>query len=73
MAPPQPCVLCGTIVEMVIVGTAHGTPFGCLPMWEDSRIADLAALMAPERRPSGIILPTLCWPCRGEVLSQILC
>lgn len=61
MAPPAPCVLCGTIVEMVTVGVAHDTPMGCLPIWEDARVADLVALMSPEQRPEGLILPNLCW------------
>jgi hypothetical protein len=69
---PQPCVLCGTIVEMVTLGTAHGTPFGCLPIWDDPRIKEFVALMEPERRPQGLILPNLCWPCRGEVLNRVL-
>jgi hypothetical protein len=69
---PRPCVLCGTVVEMVFSGTAHGTPFGCIPLLDDARFKEFAALMDPERRPDGIILPNLCWPCRGEVLNRSL-
>lgn len=57
---PRPCVQCGALVELAPDGTVH-TPYGCFPAYGDSR--------APHE--AMVLLPTLCWECRGGVLLKL--
>ena len=63
---PERCTLCGTFVELLPVGMSHNTPWGCIPNVIDMRFAQLGL---PEE--GSVIMPILCWPCRGRVLDRM--
>jgi len=60
-------------VELVRTGTAHGTPLGCLPTFGDNRLEGWLERIGGlhGRRPTGILLPTLCWGCRGKTMEGV--
>lgn len=63
---PERCVLCGTYVEILFDGVTHGTPLGCVPNVRDDRFAVLGL-----GEGGSVIMPILCWPCRGRVLDRM--